>query len=253
MPPGSPCWIATSSSSSTTAACPAGCSPCPAMADWPTSPTYGQRDMEADLPVETDTIWRLFSMTKPITAVAAMILWERGGFELNDPVRSFIPSFGDLRVWRGGSAVRPGDRAGDRGDEGLAPLHAHERVDVRLHAGPPGRRAVPQRRVRVGRAAGLDLAGVCDRLAELPLLFQPGREWNYGDQHGRAGHGRRGCQRECRSPSSCSSDVLDPLGMTETTWWVQRGPGRSAGRAVRADHPRPARRCGTTPMGNWAL
>ena len=46
-------------------------------------------------------------MTKPITAVAALILWEQGGFELNDPVRAYIPSFERLRVWRGGSAVRP--------------------------------------------------------------------------------------------------------------------------------------------------
>ena len=46
-------------------------------------------------------------MTKPITAVAAMVLWEQGGFELNDPVRRYIPSFERLRVWRGGSAVRP--------------------------------------------------------------------------------------------------------------------------------------------------
>ena len=68
---------------------------------------HGQRDLEAGLPAETDTIWRIFSMTKPITAVAALVLWERGGFELNEPVRRFIPSFRDLRVWRGGSSVRP--------------------------------------------------------------------------------------------------------------------------------------------------
>ena len=53
--------------------------------------TYGQRDVEAGLPVETDTIWRIYSMTKPITAVAALILWEQGGFELNDPVRTLHP------------------------------------------------------------------------------------------------------------------------------------------------------------------
>ena len=69
--------------------------------------TYGQRDMEAGLPVETDTIWRIYSMTKPITAVAAMVAWEQGLFELNDPVRRYIPSFADTRVWRSGSTVAP--------------------------------------------------------------------------------------------------------------------------------------------------
>ena len=52
---------------------------------------YGQRDVEADLPVETDTLWRIYSMTKPITSVAAMMLYEEGAFELNDPVSSFLP------------------------------------------------------------------------------------------------------------------------------------------------------------------
>ena len=54
---------------------------------------YGKRDIEADLPVEHDTIWRIYSMTKPITSLAAMMLWEQGRFDLNDPVEAYIPSF----------------------------------------------------------------------------------------------------------------------------------------------------------------
>ena len=62
---------------------------------------YGQRDKEAGLPVEADTVWRIYSMTKPITSVAAMMLYEEGAFELTDPVSKFIPSFaGRLRVLR---------------------------------------------------------------------------------------------------------------------------------------------------------
>ena len=86
--------------------------------------TYGQRDLEAGLPVETDTIFRIYSMTKPITAVAALSLWEQGGFELNDPVRRYIPSFADLAGVAGRLGRQPGDRAGHRGDAGLAPVHA---------------------------------------------------------------------------------------------------------------------------------
>ena len=67
----------------------------------------GVRDLEAGLPVEADTHSRIYSMTKPVTSVAAMLLWEEGAFELKDPVAEFIPSFGDMRVWRGGSPVKP--------------------------------------------------------------------------------------------------------------------------------------------------
>src|SRR5438270_12028165 len=58
--------------------------------------TYGQRDKEAGLPVELDSLFRVYSMTKPITSVAAMMLYEEGAFELKDPVSAFIPSYKDL-------------------------------------------------------------------------------------------------------------------------------------------------------------
>src|SRR3954467_14777095 len=67
----------------------------------------GRRDVEAGAPVTEDTLWRIYSMTKPITSVAAMLLWEEGAFELKDPVANFIPSFADMRVWRGGSPIKP--------------------------------------------------------------------------------------------------------------------------------------------------
>src|SRR6266508_3441660 len=66
--------------------------------------TYGWRDMEADLPVELDTRFRVYSMTKPVTSVAAMMLYEEGAFQLKDPVSKFVPSFSDARVYRGGTA-----------------------------------------------------------------------------------------------------------------------------------------------------
>src|SRR5580658_3217999 len=55
--------------------------------------TYGMRDREGALPVDTDTVWRLASMSKPITSVAAMMLYEEGAFELKDPISKWIPSF----------------------------------------------------------------------------------------------------------------------------------------------------------------
>src|SRR5439155_26871916 len=67
--------------------------------------TCGQRDLEATLPVEIDTIWRIYSMTKPITSVAAMMLYEEGAYELKDPDRAFIPSFELARGLLPGSAL----------------------------------------------------------------------------------------------------------------------------------------------------
>jgi len=69
--------------------------------------TRGHRDVEAGLAVEPDTLFRIYSMTKPITAVAAMMLYEEGAFDLRDPVSRFIPAFGGARVFREGTALRP--------------------------------------------------------------------------------------------------------------------------------------------------
>src|SRR5258708_35178769 len=60
--------------------------------------SFGFRDLERSAPVEEDTIWRIYSMTKPITGVALMSLYERGMFQLNDPVTRFIPQWRDLKV-----------------------------------------------------------------------------------------------------------------------------------------------------------
>src|ERR1700761_3335833 len=68
---------------------------------------YGHRDREAGLEVTPDTLWRIYSMTKPITSVAAMMLYEEGRFQLTDPVSKFIPAFKDMRVFPGGSDQRP--------------------------------------------------------------------------------------------------------------------------------------------------
>ncbi|MHC5117274.1 MAG: serine hydrolase domain-containing protein, partial [Planctomycetota bacterium] len=60
----------------------------------------GLRDMEHNEPMQTDTLFRIYSMTKPITTVAAMMLWEEGKFKLDDPVYKYIPEFKDLKVYQ---------------------------------------------------------------------------------------------------------------------------------------------------------
>lgn len=182
--------------------------------------TAGQRDLEASLPVTTDTIWRIYSMTKPITAVAALHLWEQGGFELNDPVRRYIPSFGDLRVWRGGSAVAPVTEPVTE-DMRIWHLFTHTSgLTYGFMQAHPVDALYRQAGWEWGTPRDLDLAGLCDALAELPLLFQPGTEWNYGmstDVLGMVVEAASGMP----FAEYLQQHVLDPLGMTETTWHVE--------------------------------
>ena len=197
--------------------------------------TYGQRDVEAGLPVETDTIWRIYSMTKPITAVAALVAYEQGLFELNDPVRWYIPSFADTKVWRSGSFTAPV----------LEPITEELRV-WQLFAHTSGLTYGFMQNHPVDalyRQAGFewgtptdatDLAGICDHLAALPLVFQPGTEWQYSmglDVLGRVIEVVAGVPFD----EFLQTHVLDPLGMTDTRLARRRGPRRSPRRAVRPD------------------
>jgi CubicO group peptidase (beta-lactamase class C family) len=182
---------------------------------------YGARDREEGLPVESDTLWRIYSMTKPITSVAAMMLYEEGALQLTDPVSKFIPSFADLRVYTGGSDQNPLTVPAAEPmriwhllthTSGLTyGFHRVHPVDaVYRAAGFDG----------AGGASTLDLAQTCDAWAALPLLFQPGAEWNYGvstDVLGRVVEVASGQSLD----EFFAERILRPLGMTDTTFRVE--------------------------------
>ncbi|MEO6125589.1 MAG: serine hydrolase domain-containing protein [Ilumatobacteraceae bacterium] len=139
----------------------------------------GHRNIATNADVSPDTIWRIYSMTKPITSVAAMMLWEEGAFELKDPISTFIPEFADCKVWRGGSVTRPDLEPLMRPIEmwhlmthtsGLTYgfMYAHPVDELYRRGG-----------FEWGTPQDADLAGICSKLAQQPLLFQPGTEWNY--------------------------------------------------------------------------
>jgi CubicO group peptidase (beta-lactamase class C family) len=189
---------------------------------------YGSRDLEAGLPVETDTLWRIYSMTKPVTSVAAMMLYEEGAFELNDPVSRFIPSFDGIRVYVGGSDVRPVTVPATEPvriwhllthTSGLTyGFHRAHAVDARYR----------EAGFDIGWPHALDLAECCDAWATQPLLFQPGAEWNYSvstDVLGRVVEVASGQ----RLDEFFSERIFGPLGMTDTAFWVdEAGQGRLA-------------------------
>mgnify|MGYP006274651969 CR=1 FL=1 len=211
---------------------------------------YGKRDMADGRAVEADTIWRIYSMTKPITAVLALQLWEEGAFELNDPVHRYIPAFADTKVWRAGSVNNPV----------LDPQVDHMKV-WQLFAHTAGltygfmyNHPVDDLYRRAGFEWGMpgeNLAEMCDRLATLPLVFQPGSEWNYS-------MGLDVLGRVLEVVSGTPLDVLmrerllDPLGMHDTTWWVE--PERQSRLAtLYGAHPQTRQAIPLDAMGNGAL
>ncbi|WP_435872928.1 serine hydrolase domain-containing protein [Micromonospora haikouensis] len=208
------------------------------------SATYGMRDREAGLPVEPDTIWRVYSMTKPITSVAAMMLWEEGRFELTDPIGRWLPEFADVRVYDKGPVTKPYTVPAVEPIRiwhllthmsGLTYGFAQVSVVDGLYRAAGFDLGVP---------VGADLAAASQGLARLPLLFQPGTGWNYGvstDVLGRLIEVVSGQ----RLDEFLAARIFRPLGMTDTGWWVEEAdakrlaalyfPHPATGQAIRAD------------------
>ena len=142
--------------------------------------TYGQRDKEAGLPVELDTLWRIYSMTKPITSVAAMMLYEEGAFELKDPVAKFIPSFANSKVFRHGSLAAPVLEPQVEPMRIWHLLTHTSGLTYGFHNATPVDAMYRAGGFEWGNPPGKNLEEICDMFAAFPLLFQPGSEWNYG-------------------------------------------------------------------------
>ena len=141
--------------------------------------SFGLRDLEANQPMRTDTILRFYSMTKPITTVALLMLYEEGRFQLDDPVAEFIPGFKYSRVYVSGEGdnmiteplstpmtlhhllTHTSGLTYGFGNEGpIAALYRAQHTDFGDHDGT--------------------LEEVVDRLVKIPLQFQPWQRWNYG-------------------------------------------------------------------------
>ncbi len=177
----------------------------------------GLRDINAGLPYEPDTIVRIYSMSKPITSIGLMMLYERGLFHLDDPIEDFLPEFANLTVLREDAksldqieplAIKPTihhlltHTSGlTYGFQGGLLGEAYKKADVDFGPGGEG------------------LAATTQCLSELPLQFQPGREWNYSvssDVLGRlieviSGH---------TLDRYLAEQIFTPLGMSDTGFVV---------------------------------
>lgn len=140
---------------------------------------HGRRDVAAGLPVEADTLWRIYSMTKPVTSVATLILVEEGRLSLDDPVAEHLPAFADTRVYESGEGADMVTRPAEQpllvrhllthtGGLTFAFYHSHP-VDALYR----------QARLESSVVPGSTLAETVDVYASLPLQFEPGTQWNY--------------------------------------------------------------------------
>jgi CubicO group peptidase (beta-lactamase class C family) len=181
---------------------------------------YGWRDRERELPVEADTVWRLASMTKPITSVAAMMLYEEGAFELNDPIHRWIPAFRHSRVYRRGSAIKAETHHSAEPVRVWHLLTHTSGLTYGFHYAHPVDAMYRAAGFEWGTPKGLDLAGCCEVWAAQPLLFEPGTEWNYSvstDVLGRLVEVVSGQSLD----EFFQSRIFAPLGMTDTAFWVE--------------------------------
>lgn len=178
---------------------------------------YGQRDCERDLPVDADTIYRIYSMTKPITSIAAMQLHEQGLFQLKDPISRWLPSFSETRVFASGNATLYETREPER-EITVHDLLTHmSGLTYDFHMAG----FVDEIYRKNGFNWGMpgDLAESCEKLARLPLLFDPGTEWNYSystDVLGRLVEVISGQ----RLDEYLDEHILGPLGMIDTAFSV---------------------------------
>lgn len=176
---------------------------------------FGQQDPATGKPMQRDSIFRIYSMTKPLVSMAAMMLMERGRLLLSDPVSRFIPSFATLKV-------------ADEADGRLTlrdPGHPPTVQDLLRHtAGLTyeflGASAVQRQYVQT-RIASRDRTNeqFCDDLATIPLMFEPGSVWEYSratDVLGRVVEVASGQTLG----AFLKAEIFDPLGMKDTSFHV---------------------------------
>jgi CubicO group peptidase (beta-lactamase class C family) len=174
--------------------------------------SWGQADRERARPVAEDTIWRWYSMTKPVTGVALMTLYERGHFQLDDPVDRWIPEWKDMHV----------READPNGGERIVPAHRPPTVrDVLTHTSGIGY-GIENRDLDLTQRGWLGdqtLETLCQQLGGWPLRFQPGTHWLYS-------HGMDVAARLVEVMSGLRFDeylrreVFEPLGMVDTGFFV---------------------------------
>lgn len=178
--------------------------------------SFGYADREAKIPIDRNTIVRIYSMTKPVTGVALMKLYEKGAFQLDDPLSKYAPEFADMKVFKGVDSA---------GNMILEPAKRPITIrDITRHTAgfavgidTPGLRELVRKTDPMN--PNTTLSEMAKRLATLPLAFQPGTQWSYGISVDVQAYL---VERISGKPFDkfLKENIFDPLGMTNTRYVV---------------------------------
>jgi CubicO group peptidase (beta-lactamase class C family) len=179
---------------------------------------YGWRDKAAGLAMTTDTIFNIASMTKPMTTVGALMLYERGKILIDDPIAKYFPKFATMRV-----------AARDAGEPTAETVPANRQITIQdlmrhtsgLIYGGRGNTVVHKMYPggSVDATRDYDGAAFLDKLASLPLLYQPGTVWDYGFGLDVLGLTIEGITKQTLG-QYLQTSLFAPLGMTDTGFSV---------------------------------
>jgi CubicO group peptidase (beta-lactamase class C family) len=138
--------------------------------------TAGLRRVNDQSPMTQDSLFRIYSMTKPVTGVALMMLWEEGLWEFDDPISKFVPEFSDLKVMASYDADGNVELVDLQRQPTMRELLNHTAgFGYGLFGNDPVNTAFQQQAV----LASSDLDELIDKVAVIPLLAQPGEQWYY--------------------------------------------------------------------------
>ena len=178
--------------------------------------SFGEMDRERKRPMQDDTIFRIYSMTKPITSIALMQLYEQGYFQLNDPVSRVIPEWRDHRVWVSGDVdsmeTKPPEKP-------MTFRHILSHTGGLTYGGTNHPVDKAYRREGVRQGEGETLQTFVHKLSKVPLRYEPGERWMYSysvDVSGYLVEALSGKPFDVY----LKENIFEPLGMKDTSFWV---------------------------------
>lgn len=182
--------------------------------------THGYMDVDSGKPMRPDAIFRIASMTKPITSVALMMLWEEGAFQLRDPVSKFIPGFAKPQV------STTADASGNSGN--LIPANREPTIrDMLTHTAGMANSYIGNSRYYASQS-GLQpddtLASYIDRLAAMPLNYHPGEAWQYSAATDVVGRLVEVISGDTLA-DFMEARIFSPLGMNDTHFYLDDDKG----------------------------
>jgi len=178
---------------------------------------FGYANIEKNIPIGPDTLYRIYSMTKVITCTAALMLYERGLYQLNDPLDEYLPEFKNPQVYRqdgsGSLTVSPA----------ASPIRIKDLFTMTSGLTYDGDGSETERKTALiyrNAPATMNVRELSKALAEVPLAFDPGTRWRYG-----LSHDILGALVEVLSGQSfgefLKKEIFEPLGMKDTAFRIR--------------------------------